>query len=171
LQAGEFYISRTLAPFIVLPPEHAVNFLVQYWYLFVVALVSGGLLLWPMIKGGSQSGGVSPAQAVHMINRERAVVIDVSDAAEFAAGHVVGAKNAPFATLEAAKNLPTNKALPLVVVCATGARAGKAVAILQKLGYANARALSGGLAAWRGANLPVEKSAEGKLEVASRKAG
>ncbi|MDB5818544.1 MAG: sulfurtransferase [Rhizobacter sp.] len=143
-----------------------LSFFTEYWYLFVVAVVSGGLLLWPMVKGGVQSGGgVSPAQAVNMINRERAVVVDISDAPEFAAGHVVNAKNLPLATLETAKGLPSNKALPIVVVCASGARAPKAVAILVKLGYANARAMSGGLAAWRGANLPVEKSAEGKLEI------
>jgi rhodanese-related sulfurtransferase len=142
-----------------------LSFFTEYWYLFVVAIVSGALLLWPMVKGGVASGGVSPAQAVNLINRERAVVVDISDASEFAAGHVVNSKNLPLATLETAKGLPSNKALPIVVVCASGARAPKAVAILAKLGYANARALSGGLAAWRGANLPVEKSAEGKLEL------
>ena len=142
-----------------------LSFFTEYWYLFVVAIVSGALLLWPMVKGGAASGGVSPAQAVNLINRERAVVIDISDAPEFANGHVVNSKNLPLATLETAKGLPTNKALPIVVVCATGARAAKAVAILAKLGHANARQLSGGLAAWRGANLPVEKSAEGKLEL------
>jgi rhodanese-related sulfurtransferase len=46
-----------------------------------------------------------------------------------------------------------------VVVCATGARASRAVGILHKLGFANARPLAGGLKAWREANLPVEKSA------------
>ena len=51
------------------------------------------------------------------------------------------------------------KALPLVVVCPTGTRAGRAVATLKKLGFENARALAGGTAAWREANLPIEKTA------------
>ena len=60
---------------------------------------------------------------------------------------------------ENSANLPKNKALPLVVVCPSGVRAVRAVATLRKLGFENARALAGGLAAWREANLPLEKSA------------
>jgi rhodanese-related sulfurtransferase len=48
--------------------------------------------------------------------------------------------------------------LPLVVLCPTGSRASRAVGILRKLGYENSKALAGGYAAWRDANLPVEKS-------------
>ncbi|MEO6030690.1 MAG: rhodanese-like domain-containing protein, partial [Burkholderiaceae bacterium] len=51
------------------------------------------------------------------------------------------------------------KSLPLVVVCPTGSRALRAVATLKSLGFENARALAGGLGAWRDANLPVEKTA------------
>ena len=64
----------------------------------------------------------------------------------------------PLAQLE--ERLPSvvkNKAVPLVMVCARGVRAQRAVAVAKKLGYDNAQALSGGLAAWREANLPVEK--------------
>jgi rhodanese-related sulfurtransferase len=136
-----------------------VKFIVDNWYLIAVALVSGGLLLWPRLRAGAQGGGVSTAEAVQLINRERAVLIDVSEPAEYAAGHAGGSKNVPLAKLESTGDLPKNKALPLVVVCATGARASRAVGILHKLGFANARPLVGGLKAWREANLPVEKSA------------
>ena len=136
-----------------------MKFLADTWYLFAVALVSGGLLLWPTLRRGASAGGVSTAEAVHLINREKAVLIDVRDAAEYAAGHVANAKNIPLATIEGSKALPKNKALPLVVVCNRGTQASKAVAILKKLGHENASALNGGLVAWREANLPVEKSA------------
>ena len=65
----------------------------------------------------------------------------------------------PLGALANAGNLPKNKALPLVIVCPTGARATRAAATLKKLGFDNARALAGGTAAWREANLPLEKSA------------
>ena len=74
-------------------------------------------------------------------------------------GHVIGAKHLPLAELEA--KLPTtvkNKALPLIFVCANGANANKGVAIARKLGYEHAHALTGGMGAWRTANLPVEKA-------------
>jgi rhodanese-related sulfurtransferase len=136
-----------------------VQFFISNWYLFAVAIVSGGLLAWPLIKGGSASGSISTAEAVRLVNREKGILIDVSEPAEYAAGHANGSRNIPLASLEGAKNLPTNKALPLIVLCATGARASKATATLRKLGYENARPLAGGLKAWREANLPVEKTA------------
>jgi rhodanese-related sulfurtransferase len=136
-----------------------IKFLLDNWYLVLAALVSGGLLLWPHLGRGNRAGSVSTEEAVRLINREKAVLIDVSEPAEYAAAHVAGARNVPMAGLEGAKNLPTNKALPLVVVCPSGTRAARAAATLRKLGFENARSLAGGTAAWRAANLPVEKSA------------
>jgi rhodanese-related sulfurtransferase len=54
--------------------------------------------------------------------------------------------------------LVKNKATPVILVCAVGARSGRAVAIARKLGYEKAHSLSGGMRAWRDASLPVEKA-------------
>ena len=135
-----------------------MNFLLANWMLILVALVSGSMLLAPMLRGGG-GGGLTPAGAVQLINRDKAVVIDVCDAGEYAAGHVVGAKSIPLADLEA--KLPgavKNKATPLVLVCASGIRARRAVATARKLGYEQAEVLAGGMKSWREANLPVEKT-------------
>ena len=128
------------------------------WLLIVAAATSGLLLVWPAIARARQ-GGVSSQEAVRLINREKAVLIDISDPAEYAAGHAVGAKSVPLEGLETSRDLPKNKSLPVVVVCPTGARAPRAVAVLKKLGFENSTALAGGLAAWRAANLPTEKTA------------
>ena len=135
-----------------------MTFFIDNWFLFFAAVVSGVLLIWPMLsKGAGGAGKVSTVDAVQLINREKAVLIDVSEPAEYAAGHATGSRSVPLGSLESSNELPKNKALPLVVVCPTGTRAGKAVATLKKLGFENARALAGGLEAWRAANLPVEK--------------
>jgi rhodanese-related sulfurtransferase len=136
-----------------------IEFLIQNWYLVLAAAVSGGLLLWPTIQGRQGAGSVLATEAVRLINREKAVLIDVSEPAEYAAGHPNGARNIPLGQLDGAKELPSNKALPLVVVCPTGARASRAAAQLRKAGYEKAQALVGGLRGWREASLPVEKSA------------
>lgn len=136
-----------------------MNFLIENWLLIAAALVSGGLLLWPSVRGGVAGGGVSPAEAVRLINREKAVVIDVCDAPEFAAGHVVGSRNIPLSQLATSKDLPSNKKLPLIVVCASGMRSQKASAALVKMGYEQTQVLAGGLRAWREASLPVETKA------------
>ena len=126
--------------------------------LAAVAASSALALFWPAITKGA-ANGVQPTEAVLLMNREKAVVIDVCEPAEFAQGHVVGSKNIPLAQLEA--QLPQvvkNKNLPVIMVCQVGGRASRAAAQAQKLGFERAQALSGGLKSWREANLPVEKA-------------
>ena len=87
------------------------------------------------------------------------LLIDVREADEFAASHMGGARNIPLNTLE--EKLPLsvkNKALPLVLVCDTGGRANRALAVAKKLGYEQAQVLGGGLKSWKEANLPIEKA-------------
>ena len=89
-----------------------MNFIVENWYLFVLAFVSGGMLFLPMLKSGAN--GLTPSAAVLLVNREKAVLIDVCGADEYAEGHVGGAKNVPVNEID--ERLPTvvkNKALPL----------------------------------------------------------
>lgn len=136
-----------------------MSFFLDNWTLFAIAIVSGGMLLWPALGGAARGGGLNPTEVVQLMNREKAQVIDVCSADEFAAGHVVGARHVALDELES--RLPQvvkNKAVPVVLVCASGMRSSRAVAIARKLGYEKAQSLAGGMGAWRSANLPVEKS-------------
>ncbi|WP_395698857.1 rhodanese-like domain-containing protein [Aquabacterium sp.] len=135
-----------------------MKFIIENIWLIVLAVGSGGLLLWQTLQK-SQGGAISSAEAVRLINREKAVLVDVSEPAEFAAGHANGARNVPMGKLDGAKELPSNKALPLVLMCTTGARAARAAAQLRKAGHEKAVSVAGGLKAWREAGLPIEKSA------------
>jgi rhodanese-related sulfurtransferase len=135
------------------------TFLLENWVLVLAALTSGALLLWPSLSGAGGSGAVGTSEAVRLINREKAVLIDVSEPDEFARSHAAGARNVPLNSLQGAKELPSNKQLPVVLMCSTGARAARAAGELRKLGHERALALAGGLKAWREANLPLEKSA------------
>lgn len=134
------------------------SYFADNWYWMVAAGASGALLLWQQIQAGVNSGGVSPAAAVQLINREKAQVIDVCEASEFAAAHVAGAKSVPLSELATGKGLPNNKKIPLIVVCATGTRAAKAAGKLREMGHENVQVLGGGLKAWREANLPIDKA-------------
>ena len=135
-----------------------MKFIIDNWMLIAIALSSGGMLMWPVLQGAT-AVGIEPSAAIQLINREKANVVDVSDVAEFAAGHIVGSKNLPLADLEAKlAGIVKNKTLPLVLVCQTGVRSGKAVDIAKKLGYEQAQSLQGGLKSWKAANLPVEKA-------------
>ena len=126
--------------------------------LISVALASGIMLMLPTLQGAA-SAGLSPNQAVQMINREKAQVIDVCSAEEYAAGHLVGACHVPLDQLEKQlEGVARSKAQPLILVCASGIRSKRAVAVAKKLGYEQAHSLSGGLKAWKEANLPLEKA-------------
>ncbi|MGQ0597629.1 rhodanese-like domain-containing protein [Aquabacterium sp.] len=133
------------------------SYIVDNWYWMVAAGASGALLLWQQLKEGG-NGGLTPALAVQLINKEKAQVIDVCEPAEFATAHVAGAKNIPLGEIGNGKGLPGNKKLPLVVVCASGVRSAKAVTQLKAMGYENVQSLGGGLKAWREANLPIDKA-------------
>lgn len=136
-----------------------MSFFIENWTLFAVALASGGMLLWPTLSGSAGAGSLNASEAVRLINREKANVVDVCAPEEFAAGHVGGAKNVPLAELEAKlTGVVKNKTAPLILVCASGMRSRRAVAVAKKLGYENAHSLTGGMGAWRAASLPVEKS-------------
>ncbi len=135
-----------------------IEFVVANWMLVLIVLSSGAMLAWPMVRGAG-TGSLTAQGAVQLINRERAVMVDVREPEEFAAGHPTGAKNVPLNQLE--ENLTgavKNKTVPLLLMCATGARAQRAVAIAKKLGYEQAQAVAGGLKSWKEANLPLEKA-------------
>jgi rhodanese-related sulfurtransferase len=136
-----------------------LKFLMDNWMLLGIAVASGGALLWPVVAGAASAGGLSPNGAVQLINRERGVVVDVCEPEEFAASHVGGAKNVPLAQFETRlTDAVKNKTLPLILVCASGARAARALPIAKKLGYEQAQVLAGGLKAWKDANLPIDKA-------------
>ncbi len=135
-----------------------MKFFLDNWTLFLLALTSGGLLLWPSIRGAA-GGSLTASAAVQLINREKAIVIDVCEANEYASAHVSGARHIPLAQL--AQKLPQevkDKALPLIFVCQSGMRSGSAMRIAKGLGYQNAQSLNGGLSSWRAANLPVDRA-------------
>jgi rhodanese-related sulfurtransferase len=137
-------------------PRPDVQFLIENWMLILAALVSGGMLLWPKLSGGA-GGGVTAAETVRLMNQEKAVVVDVCEPGEFAAGHIGGARSIPLGSLGGtAKGLPSNKAQPVVVVCAAGMRAQRGASVLRKAGFENVHVLSGGMRAGREATLPVE---------------
>lgn len=126
--------------------------------LIAVAVISGVMLILPLLRRGTGGQSVDTLQATQRINREDALVVDVRDAAEVARGKILGARSVPLAQLaERAPELRKNKEKPIIVYCGRGSQSQQAAAILRKHGYANVFNLSGGFAAWQQAGLPVEK--------------
>lgn len=96
-----------------------------------------------------------PAQRLAaLLDQKRAILVDVREADEFAAGHVAGAHSMPLSRFRAS-DLPLDGDKQLILMCAAGRRSAMA---LEKTAAARPEIdthLAGGLAAWRAAGLPV----------------
>ena len=120
-----------------------------------LAVVSGAMLLWPMIMGGGSSG-VSPGQATLLLNREDAVVIDVRESGEWTTGHIANARHVALSQIDKQLgDLEKFKSRPVIVCCASGNRSSSACSKLRKAGFEKVFNLSGGIGAWKEAGLPV----------------
>jgi rhodanese-related sulfurtransferase len=120
--------------------------------LFVVLLA---LLLFTELRKGGQS--LSSRQLTALINSEQGLVLDVRGQKDFSAGHIVGALHIPYEKVASRiAELEKHKGKTLVVVDAMGQHAGTVSRDLKKAGF-NAAKLSGGIASWRGDNLPLVK--------------
>jgi len=124
-----------------------------------LAVSSGAMLLWPLLSRPFRAAHeIGAFEAVQLINRRDALVLDVRDTGDYAAGHIASAKHLPEAQLaDRMKELEKFKSRPIIVSCRTGARAHVVSGLLRKQGFTEAFALRGGIAAWQQASMPLEK--------------
>ena len=135
-----------------------IKFVGDNIFLVAVAFVSGAMLVWPAVRRGAGGASVSTLQAILLMNQKNALVLDVRDAAEYEKGHMLNARNIPLGELEArSAELDKHKAKPVIAVCDTGNRSGRAAAALRKQGFEQVFTLGGGIGAWQQAGLPLEK--------------
>lgn len=132
-----------------------MEFLQENMIWVALALISGGMLVWPMVAGGTVAH-LSPAEATLLMNREDAVVLDVRETAEWATGHITGARHISLGQLDKRMSeLDKFKERPIIVVCASGNRSSSACGQLKKNGFAKVFSLAGGVGGWRDASLPL----------------
>jgi rhodanese-related sulfurtransferase len=133
-----------------------VEFIQNNIFVIVIAVVSALMLVWPgLLQTGKQ---LSTQQVTQRINHENAQIIDVREAHEFASGHLPGARNIPFKELAGRiEELAAWKEKPLILVCSSGVRSGRACGILKKQGFTDLSSLDGGVPAWERAGLPVAR--------------
>lgn len=137
-----------------------MSFIVNNWYLFVaLALVLFLLATGPLTQFMHGIKSVNSAQAVQLLNRQDAVVVDVCETKEFEAGHIPRAISLPLASLsDRVRDLEKHKTKPIIVSCRHGNRSVKGATILRRHGFPTVYTLSGGMVAWERDNLPLEKS-------------
>jgi rhodanese-related sulfurtransferase len=135
-----------------------VQFLQNNFAIVMLVLVSGLMLLWPII-GRRMSGvrEVGAMEATQLINHQNAVVLDVREDSEFYAGHVPHSVHVPLGQLAKHAELEKYKNRPVIAICRSGMRSGRACGVLRKNGFEQVYNLAGGITAWERANMPMEK--------------
>jgi len=134
-------------------------FLQNNIFLVAVTLVSGGMLIWPLVqRAGAGGKEVSVPQAVQLINRRDALVLDIRDTADFESGHVTNSRHIPAADVEKrVKELEKFKQKPIIVICRSGTRSASVGNVLRKNGFEEVFSLKGGVLGWTQASMPLEK--------------
>lgn len=127
--------------------------------LFATAVITGGMLVWPLAaRLFRPQKEVGALEAVQLINRRDAIVVDVREADEYAKGHIANSRHIPARQVaERLKELDKLKRKPIIVACNSGSRSASVVGILRKSGFEEVYGLRGGLAAWQQASMPLEK--------------
>ncbi len=119
------------------------------------------LLVFLFFRNESVRAGatIGTQELVRLVNKDKAIVLDVRERGEFDEGHIVDAVNIPYASLESRiDELAKYKDTPVIIACKMGQHSGAAGTLLQKNGFNNVVRLTGGYAEWRAQNLPVVKS-------------
>jgi rhodanese-related sulfurtransferase len=135
------------------------EFIVHHWLLVLAFVVIAGLLVMDAVKRKLLGyHEIKPQEAVRLINHEAAIPVDVREDKEYREGHVLHALHIPYGSLEQRlQELEPYKTQPLIVYCRSGQRSAHAGALLRKHGYERVYKLSGGMLAWRSADLPMVK--------------
>lgn len=116
----------------------------------------GALLASEISRRLSGMKAVDPVQATQLSNRENAIFLDIRDDGEYGGGHIPEAIHIPIRQLpDRIAELNKHKASPVIAYCRSGNRSNSAGGVLKKHGFENVYNLSGGIAAWQKASLPV----------------
>ena len=103
---------------------------------------------------------VSPQDLIRLQN-QGGIVLDLRPSADYAAGHIGGARDFDAAQIVTAnETLRKYKDKPVVVYCESGSTGASAARVLAGQGFKQAFNLRGGIAAWRTDNLPLVQGAE-----------
>ncbi len=134
--------------------EQLAEFVTNHWILVTLFIVVSVALLTNITRS---MGGVTPNQAVTMMNKNNAVVIDVRPEKDFKKGHIIGSKNFPASTLPQMKGkLEKFKDAPVLVCCQSGNTSADSAKKIRELGVDNAQLIRGGIFAWEQEGLPLE---------------
>ncbi|MGY6587278.1 MAG: rhodanese-like domain-containing protein [Wenzhouxiangella sp.] len=138
--------------------------------LFFVVLAAW--LTWEVARLARKWREVGTLEAVRLINQD-ALVLDVSNSADHAKGHIIGALHMPPSRIEAGnQQLLKYREQPVLVYCKNNQVAPQMANKLVGLGFQQVNVLAGGMAQWLADQQPVSRAkGSGKKKDKKDKAG
>jgi rhodanese-related sulfurtransferase len=138
--------------------DHLLEYCAHHPFLAALAaLAAVAVLGYELWQRSQNAGGLPPQEVIRLMN-QGATVLDLREAAAYAAGHINGARHFDAAQIgSATETLKKFKERPLIVYCDRGMTASGAVRALVQQGFTKVFNLRGGLAAWRAENLPLAR--------------
>lgn len=139
--------------------QEYIEFAGRHPLLFVALAAVIALIIMTELKRATKGyKEVPPAEAVRLINKEDAMVLDVRESNELGQGSIIDSKHIALSVLpDKLNDLSIDKEKPILVTCKLGNRSAQACKLLLKNSYSNVFGLKGGLTAWQNEQLPLSK--------------
>ncbi len=136
--------------------EKLPEFIANHLFLVSLLIAITSLLLWNIFAGGIGTSQILPAEVTRLINHEKAQILDLRSAEEFAAGHILNSVNLVATTLdEKQKELQKYKDKTVILCCHQGQESIRIARTLEMKDIENLYCLKGGIVGWQNANLPL----------------
>mgnify|MGYP001331496777 CR=1 FL=1 len=138
--------------------EQISEFAMNHWEL-VTMFVTVAMAL--MISVITSFEGVTPFQAVNLMNQGDALILDVRNNGDYKKGHIIGALNLPAGSIqESISDLQKHKDKSILVCCQNGGESSKVLKTLKQLGFEKTQTIKGGILAWKQESFPLEREKE-----------
>ncbi len=136
--------------------DKIIEFSLRHWQL-VVAFI--GLAIAIIFVETKRAGAtISSAQAVQLMNRSEALVLDLRERQEFIEGHITHSMNIPATHVpDRLVELQGYKDKPVILVCKMGQHSGHIGKMLHKAGFSQVYRLASGMSGWQADGLPLIK--------------
>tara|TARA_S200000501_G_C20438507_1_gene575504 strand:+ start:34 stop:429 length:396 start_codon:yes stop_codon:yes gene_type:complete len=129
-----------------------VDFIVNNIWVILIAILSGGALIWPSLMRNKNT--LNTLEATQLINKGNILVLDLRSKEDFNLSHLRASKNIPFNELTNNLN-KLDKSKAVLLICEKGIKAPQSASKLLKDGFENVYILEGGFSAWQTQGLPT----------------
>jgi rhodanese-related sulfurtransferase len=136
-----------------------ILFLVHHYILSTLFILLLIVVIYIETAGSTPKGvkKISPAEAIHFMNRENALIIDLRDSTAYKVGHIAKAVSISPGELLEHKKLAGKEDQAIILVCENGMKSSTSARQLSQKGFLKVFYISGGMNTWTNENLPIVK--------------